>query len=505
MERPPIPPDEERRLASLRATGVLDSSPEDTFDAIVELARHVTQTPIALVSLVDAHRQWFKAKVGIAVPETPRELAFCAHAINDHRPLVIADALADLRFADNPLVLGDPNIRFYAGIPLVLDDGSAIGTLCVLDHVPRAPEAHQIGALTLLARQISTELSLRRRMSSAALSELEARQPPSGGGSDTDGGATPAGHATHTMRPAAALRDTTPVAMPSGPRDELTRGLLAGRYRIEQSLGGGGMGVVVGAVGPDGERVAVKFLRDAAATDPQMVDRFAREAEVLMRVHSPHVTRVLDVGNFANGKPFIVMEWLSGEDLADRLIYDGKIAPDESVAIVRQVCLGAEAVHAAGVIHRDIKPSNIFLAQDASLDARGFGIAKLLDFGVSGLIAPKRSEQSRLTVARSTLGTPAYMAPEQVFDPRLADARSDVWAITVVFYQMLTAELPPERDSDDDDAYEQRVQAQLVDVHGLSPGLAAVVSGGLRWDRKRRTPSPRAIIEGLDALTTLKS
>lgn len=158
----PPPPDEARRLQALRRLKVLDTLPESLFDDIVLLASEICGTPIALISLIDTDRQWFKARRGLDATQTHRDHAFCAHAIT--RPahvMTVPDALQDARFASNPLVLGDPNIRFYAGAPVLTPEGDALGTVCVIDTVPRDLDPGQQASLQALARQASALLQAR--------------------------------------------------------------------------------------------------------------------------------------------------------------------------------------------------------------------------------------------------------------------------------------------------------------------------------------------------------
>lgn len=158
----PLPQNECDRLAALRRYGVLDTPPEPAFDDLTRLAAYICGTPISLISLLDADRQWFKARVGLETPHTSRDLAFCSHAILGNDVLVVPDATADARFATNPLVTSDPHIRFYAGAPLVTSDGYSLGTLCVIDRVPRTLTPEQHDALCALSRQAIALLELRR-------------------------------------------------------------------------------------------------------------------------------------------------------------------------------------------------------------------------------------------------------------------------------------------------------------------------------------------------------
>jgi diguanylate cyclase (GGDEF)-like protein len=165
---------EQRRLAALHAYQILDTPPEEAFQEIAELASWVAATPIALISLVDEDRQWFKARVGLDLPETPRAWSFCARAIaNPDRPMIISDALADPAYRDNPLVSGETGIRYYAGTPLLDPDGQALGTLCVIDTTPRSLSEKQVWALGVLSRRVVAEMELRRLLGEAARANAE--------------------------------------------------------------------------------------------------------------------------------------------------------------------------------------------------------------------------------------------------------------------------------------------------------------------------------------------
>jgi GAF domain-containing protein len=160
---PAKPANEQQRLATLRGYEILDTKPEAGFDDLTLLASYVCQTPVALISLIDADRQWFKSKVGVSVSETSRDVAFCASAILQPDLFIVPDASQDERFAENPLVVSDPKIRFYAGATL-MTDGQALGTLCVVDRVPRDLSPEQLEALRALSRQVMAQLELRRNL-----------------------------------------------------------------------------------------------------------------------------------------------------------------------------------------------------------------------------------------------------------------------------------------------------------------------------------------------------
>lgn len=180
MIAPSIPADEGERLTALHRYRVLDSTPEEAFDELARLAAMICGTPIALISLVDASRQWFKARIGLEPVETSRDLSFCAHALHCDDVFVVHDTLSDPRFRENPLVTADPKIRFYAGAPLITPEGLKLGTLCVIDRRPRVLNDEQSGALRALARQVMVQLELRRQIvertvAKGRLRESEAR------------------------------------------------------------------------------------------------------------------------------------------------------------------------------------------------------------------------------------------------------------------------------------------------------------------------------------------
>ena len=173
---PTAPCDDEPRLKALRRYGILDTSPEEAFDGIARLAAHVCRAPIAVINFIDERRQWFKSEIGLGVRETPLDVSICAHAILQTGLFVIRDTTKDERFARNPLVVSAPHLRFYAGALLETSDGHALGTLCVLDHVPRDLDEAQGDALLTLARQVMAQLELRRELAAQARNQEELRR-----------------------------------------------------------------------------------------------------------------------------------------------------------------------------------------------------------------------------------------------------------------------------------------------------------------------------------------
>ncbi len=164
MGAPIMSTNDAERVAALQKYAILDSEPEQAFDDLTLLASYVCKTPIALISLIGEDRQWFKSKVGISATETSRDIAFCSTAIQQSDVFVVPDALQDERFCRNPLVVSEPNIRFYAGAPLINEDGYALGTLCVIDRAPRELAADQEAALKALSRLVLMQMEFRRNL-----------------------------------------------------------------------------------------------------------------------------------------------------------------------------------------------------------------------------------------------------------------------------------------------------------------------------------------------------
>lgn len=216
--------------------------------------------------------------------------------------------------------------------------------------------------------------------------------------------------------------------------------VLAGKYRVDGLLGSGGMGIVVSAIHMQlGQKVALKFLQRRAAQDRGMIERFLREAKAAVRLRSEHVARVLDVGTFESGAPFIVMEFLDGIDLSRFLRDRGQLPVSEAVDFVVQACEAIAEAHAAGIVHRDIKPANLFLTTKAD----GSPLVKVLDFGISKFDVPG----GNATTADVAMGSPRYMSPEQMQSARDVDVRADVWALGIVLYELLAGRPPFDADS----------------------------------------------------------
>jgi serine/threonine protein kinase len=252
--------------------------------------------------------------------------------------------------------------------------------------------------------------------------------------------------------------------------------VIAGKYEVERVLGVGGMGFVVSARHLQlGQRVAVKFMRGEAARDPNAASRFLREARAAVSLSSEHVTKVLDVGTLESGAPYMVMEYLSGGDLAAVLHRSGPMSVADALNYVLQACEAIAEAHARGIVHRDLKPSNLFVTQHVD----GTPLVKVLDFGISKMVdfnAPQGGGHT-LTASGAVMGSPMYMSPEQVRDAKAVDARSDIWALGIILYELFTGKTPFEGTT-------------------LGDTLARIIADPLKRIREVRGEIP----EGLDAV-----
>jgi serine/threonine-protein kinase len=267
--------------------------------------------------------------------------------------------------------------------------------------------------------------------------------------------------------------------------------VIADKYVVSGVLGMGGMGAVLSATHRElGTRVAIKVLLPGAFKDAPLMARLIREAQTAAAIQSEHVVRILDVGQLASGEPYLVMEHLIGKNLSELLQATGPLPQDEAVDYILEACEGLAHAHALNIVHRDIKPSNLFLATLAN----GNDVLKLLDFGISKAewLVQRSGE---LTATLETIGTPAYMSPEQARSSKQVDARTDIWAIGVVLYELLCGQPP---------FWGETIGAIIAMVAadpapnpvalrpGLSKELAAVILRCLEKDPARR---PQTIAE----------
>ena len=282
------------------------------------------------------------------------------------------------------------------------------------------------------------------------------------------------------------------------PSSALAGTVLDGKFQIERALASGASGDVYEAIHLGlGSRVAVKVLRPGAPQTAQIRrKRFVREARVAARIQSDYVVRVFDIVAPEQGLIYIVMELLEGETLADRIRRVHAMPPAEAVGYVLQAAKPLAAMHDAGIVHRDVKPSNIFLARHAEGNER----VKLLDFGVAAFQQPVARGESAITFTDTMIGTPRYMAPEQVLTSKDVDARADVWALGVTLYELLAGRQP--FDGQTVLAVLNQIESQepppLTDLQpGIPPDLAKAVHRCLAKDPSRRPPDARALAEAL--------
>jgi serine/threonine-protein kinase len=282
------------------------------------------------------------------------------------------------------------------------------------------------------------------------------------------------------------------------PKEPIEPGaVIGGKYVVERVLGFGGFGVVVRARhGELGQRVAVKLLRGDHATEPLLRKRFRNEARAAATIQSEHVVRVFDVSPFDAALPYMVMDYLEGEDLAQLLEQGGPMRVDDAIAYVVEACTGVAIAHAAGVVHRDLKPSNLFRARRDD----GTHVVKVLDFGIS----KQTNDAGQPKTASGTVhGTPAYMAPEQLLAHDPVDGRVDVWALGVILYELLTNRTPWEAET-----VPSVISMILFEPptppswhrETLPPDVCAIVMRCLAKDRAARFESPVALAEALSRL-----
>jgi eukaryotic-like serine/threonine-protein kinase len=216
--------------------------------------------------------------------------------------------------------------------------------------------------------------------------------------------------------------------------------ILAGKYRVERILGAGGMGVVVAAqhLALD-QKVAIKFLLPEVLGNEEAVGRFMREAQAAVKIKSEHVARVIDVGTLDNGAPYMVMEYLEGGDLGAWLEQKGPLPFDQAVEFILQASEAIAEAHGLGIVHRDLKPANLFCVRRAD----GVLSTKVLDFGISKVTGSQMSGSAMsMTRTSAVIGSPFYMSPEQLRSSRDVDARTDIWSLGIILYQLLTGKTP---------------------------------------------------------------
>ncbi|HEX3597442.1 MAG TPA: serine/threonine-protein kinase, partial [Polyangiaceae bacterium] len=234
-------------------------------------------------------------------------------------------------------------------------------------------------------------------------------------------------HASPSLEP---LSDK-PIELPFSPGE-----IIGGKYEVGELIGAGGMGFVVAAKHVDlRESVALKFLRREALAHEELVMRFATEARAAVRIKSEYVARVFDVGALPDGVPFIVMEHLVGKDLCQHLHEEGQLPVRVAVEYVMQACEALAAAHSIGIVHRDVKPENLFLTERA----QGMHIVKVLDFGISKVaLTGSAFDHKPLARTMMPMGSPVYMSPEQIRASEEIDARTDIWSLGCVLYELLT-------------------------------------------------------------------
>jgi serine/threonine protein kinase len=264
--------------------------------------------------------------------------------------------------------------------------------------------------------------------------------------------------------------------------------ILAGKYRVDRVLGVGGMGAVVAARHLElDHKVAIKFLLPALLANQESVARFAREARAAVKITSEHVVRVLDVGSLDNGAPYMVMEFLEGDDLSGWLRTRGRLPIEQATEFLLQACVAIADAHSLGIVHRDLKPANLFCVRrnDGQL------VIKVLDFGISKVTGGTHPSDSGMSVTRTSaiMGSPLYMSPEQVQSSKDVDSRTDLWALGIILFELLTGGVPFPGETFGEIAVKIAARAPLS-LRGYRPdvpvGLENVMLRCLEKERDRR-------------------
>lgn len=295
---------------------------------------------------------------------------------------------------------------------------------------------------------------------------------------------------------ASAVQPTAPVE---------PGGTVAGKYRIDRTIGFGGMGVICEATHLElGTKVAVKFVRFERASDDRTIARFLTEARSAAQLRSQHTCRVMDCGRLPSGGPYMVMEYLDGADLRSIVSAQAPLPVEDSVCFVSQALEALAEAHARGIVHRDIKPENLFLTQGPD----GGAMIKVLDFGISKQLGRAQTGSRSLTEPTESIGSPYHMSPEQMIDPTTVDARTDVWAMGVVLYELLTGRLPFDGETT------PQICANVMTAQPKSPleiradlpvALVEVVLSCLEKDREKRMPDVGALSRALETFGGARS
>jgi serine/threonine-protein kinase len=270
--------------------------------------------------------------------------------------------------------------------------------------------------------------------------------------------------------------------------------VVAGKYRVERLIGEGGMGWVVVATHLHlGQRVALKFMRATEVGNNEAIRRFLREGRAAAAIQSEHVARVSDVGTMDGGVPYLVMEYLEGQDL-ESLLREETVLPVASVIdYAMQACAGLRDVHAAGIVHRDLKPANLFLVRRGDGSVR----VKLLDFGISKITAGTGApSEGSMTTTQALMGSPLYMAPEQMRSSKHVDARADIWSLGVILYELLAggrSPFPGQTLPEVCNRVMNEAPEPLVVREDVPPGLLAILASCLEKDPGRRFPNALAV------------